>query len=74
MKLIFKNSRGEEKVIAEPKNKKEVLKEINKFLKNHNFKSPYTRIWEEKGRLILDVGSWSEFMIIEGMAFEEWTK
>lgn len=74
MKLIFQNSRGEERVIAEPQNKKEAVKEINKFLDDHNFKSYYTRIWEENGRLIYDVGSWSEFMVIEGMTFEEWVK
>ena len=74
MKLIFQNSRGEERVIAKPQNKKEAVKEINKFLDDHNFKSYYTRIWEENGRLIYDVGSWSEFMVIEGMTFEEWVK
>ena len=74
MKLIFQNSRGEERVIAEPQDKKEAVKEINKFLDDHNFKSYYTRIWEENGRLIYDVGSWSEFMVIEGMTFEEWVK
>ena len=74
VKLIFQNSRGEERVIAEPSNREEVNKEINKFLDAHNFKSYYTRVWAENGRLIFDVGSWSEFMIIEGMSFEEWIK
>ena len=74
MKLIFQNSRGEERVIAEPTNREEISKEIKKFLDEHNFKSYYIRIWEENGRLIYDVGSWSEFMVIEGMTFEEWVK
>ena len=74
MKLIFQNSRGEEKVIAEPQNREEISKEINKFLDDHNFKSYYTRIWEENGRLKLDCGSWSEFFFVEGMTFEEWSK
>lgn len=75
MKLIFQNSRGEERVIAEPQNKKEAVKEINKFLDDHNYKSYYMNVCEDNnGRLRIDVGSWSEFMIIEGMSFEEWVK
>ena len=74
MKLIFQNSCGEERVIAEPTNKEEVHKEIKKFLDEHNFKSYYTRIWEENGRLKYDVGSHTEFFILEGMTFEEYTK
>ena len=73
VKLIFQNSRGEERVIAEPSNREEVNKEINKFLDDHNFKSYYTRVWEENGRLIFDVGSHTEFFILEGMSFKEWS-
>lgn len=73
MKLFFKNSRGEEKVIAEPSNREEVNKEINKFLYDHNFKSYYTRVWEVDGRLIFDVGSWSEVFILDGVKFEDWS-
>ena len=73
VKLIFQNSRGEERVIAEPSNREEVNKGINKFLDDHNFKSYYTRVWEENDRLIFDVGSWSEVFILDGMNFEEWS-
>ena len=73
VKLIFQNSRGEERVIAEPSNREEVNKEINKFLDDHNFKSYYTRVWEENGRLIFDVGSHTEFFLLEGMSFEQWS-
>ncbi len=47
MKLYFQNSRGKERVIAEPTNREEIAKEINKFLADHNFKSYYTRVWEK---------------------------
>ena len=73
MKLYFQNSRGVERLIAEPLNKQEVNKEIDKFLDDHNFKSYYTRVWEADGRLVFDVGSHTEFFILEGMSFEEWT-
>ena len=73
MKLLFKNGKGEEKLIAEPLSREEVIKDINKFLDDHNFKSYYTRVWEENGRLIFDVGSHTEVFILEGMNFEEWS-
>ena len=73
MKLLFQNSRGKERIIAEPSNREEVNKEINKSLDDHNFKSYYTRVWEADGRLIFDVGSWSEVFILEGISFEEWS-
>ena len=73
-RLFFQNSKGEERLIAEPLNRKEVNKEINKFLDDHNFKSYYTRVWEEDGRLIFDVGSHTEGFALEGMSFEDWAK
>ena len=74
MKLFFQNSIQQERLIAEPNNKEEVIDAINKFLDDHNFKSYYTRVWEEEGRLILDVGSWSEVFILDGMSFDDWIK
>ena len=71
MKLIFQNSRGEERVIAEPSNREEAIKEINKFLDNHNFKRYYTRVLEADGRLVFDVGSHTEFFILEGEDYIE---
>ena len=73
MKLYFQNSSGVERLIEEPSNREEVVKEINKFLYDHNYKSYYTRVWEEDDRLMIDVGSWSEFFYLEGMNFEEWS-
>jgi hypothetical protein len=76
MKLIFQNSRNEERVIAECSTIEEVHKEINKFLDTHNFKSYYTRVMpdgDNPNRVILDVGSWSEFFKIDGVTFEDYT-
>lgn len=74
MKLFFQNRYGKERLIAEPSNREEVNREINKFLNDHNFKSYYTRVWEENNRLIFDVGIWSELFVLEGMNFEDWSK
>ena len=65
MKLYFRNSRGEERIIAEPIDEKECHMEIQKFLDEHKFKSYYTRTWTEPdGSKWYDVGSWSEFFIV----------
>lgn len=73
MKLYFQNSYGEERLISEPKTVQECYLEINKFLDKHNFKSYYTRMWEENGRIKLDVGSYSEFFYVDGSSFQEFS-
>lgn len=72
MKLFFHNGFGKEILIAEPKNKEEVIEGINRFLNDHKFKSYYTRIWEECGRLKFDVGSHTEFFYLDGMDYKTW--
>lgn len=70
-KLWFRNSNGDEHVIAECETRQEVNKSIDQFIDDCNkkfpnrkpFKSYYTRSWVEDGRTIFDVGSWSEFFV-----------
>lgn len=72
-KLWFGNSLGQERIIAECKNFSEVMTEIDKFITDANdkwpnkqpFKRYYTRIWNEDGRSVFDVGSHSEFFYFE---------
>lgn len=73
MKLYFENSRGEERVIAEPNTVRECNQEIKKFLDEHNFTSYYSRCWKTPdGRIKVDVGSHTEFFKVEGVTWEEW--
>ena len=65
MKLIFKNSHGKERVIANPQNEEESFKEINKFCDERNFEIYYIRSWIIGNRKKYDVGSWSEFFYLE---------
>lgn len=65
MKLYFHNSYDEERLIGEPVTEKEAIEIINKFLRGHNFISFYTRTWEENNRKWFDVGSHSEFFILD---------
>lgn len=64
-KVIFQNSRKQEREIGTAADMNGAYDVIDKFLDEHNFKSYYKRVWEENGRTKVDVGSWSEFMYIE---------
>ena len=72
MELYFENSRGEERLIAKCETAKDVGKEIQKFLDDHNYKSYYSRSWEVDGRIKIDVGSWSEFFLVDGITYSEY--
>lgn len=65
MKLYFENSYGEERIIAEPKNEREAVKEIYKFCEERNFKIYYHRTWMSGNRKKFDVGSHTEFFYLE---------
>jgi len=76
MKVIFMRANGEEVTIC---NNVESMEEayitINMFLESKNYKSYYSRSWEENGRIFVDVGSHTEFFIIDGVKeFEETEK
>lgn len=67
MKLYFQNSDGVEREIARPKDIEEVHSIITDFLKMARFKSYYTKTMTDSrtNRTIFDVGSHSEFFILE---------
>ena len=71
MKLIFQNSRCGERVISYPQNVEDAIKDIKQFLDDHGFISFYTRVWDENGRIKIDVGSWSEFFFLEGATLKD---
>ena len=64
-KVIFENSRHEEREIGTAVDIEGAYAVIDKFLDDHNFKSYYKRVWKENGRTKVDVGSWSEFFYVE---------
>ena len=63
-KVIFENSRHEEREIGTAVSMDDAYSLIDKFLDGHNFNSYYKRVWEENGRIKVDVGSWSEFFYV----------
>ena len=69
MKVLFENRFGKHREIADVETKQEVNKAIFAFLKEHNFKSYYTRNWvhetsDGKWYVMYDVGSHSEFFCV----------
>lgn len=69
MKVLFENSRGEYREIANVQTKKEVNQSIFQFLQEHNFKSYYTRNWVHETKdgvwhVMYDVGSHTEFFCV----------
>lgn len=62
MILTFENTYGVERTIANVLSEEEAFREIHKFLREHNFKSYYTKITRiGDDHTIYDVGSYTEF-------------
>lgn len=67
MVLLFKNGKGNKRVIAENlTSRKDVYTAINSFLDEHSFKSYYTREVYDKDSVMFDVGSHTEFFYLNG--------
>lgn len=61
--VYFIRSNGEYKLLQENVVQDEVFFIINRFLKEHNYKSYYTRQWATDEGIKYDVGSHSEFFL-----------
>ena len=65
--VYFRRSNGEDKFLANCTDFHTVNEVINHFLKEHNFKSYYSRMWiSAPGHLKIDVGSHTEFFVVKG--------
>jgi hypothetical protein len=66
MKLYFKNSYGERRIIAEPQTEEAAMEAIHVFCEERDFKIYYVRSWmTPDGLKKFDVGSHSEFFYLE---------
>lgn len=74
MKLYFEDRFGYRHIVAESTTKEQLIKEMYKFIhkKNPNFKVYYTRSWiDDEGFEVMDVGSHSEFFLIENEEIDD---
>lgn len=74
MKLFFKNSEGKIRQIAKCETVKDVGHEIQKFLDAHNYKSYYQRSWGNDKKVVIDVGSHTEFFVLRDISYDEYSK
>ena len=66
MKLYFKNTYGQRRVIAEPSSRVEAQKEMYKFCNDRSFVIHYIRTWRDgDGLEVYDVGSHTEFFLLD---------
>ena len=66
LNVIFKNCKGQKRIIGTVKNEESAFKVINDFLDDHNYKSYYTRTWKKDDKTtVIDVGSHTEFFYIQ---------
>ena len=73
MNLYFRDSHGKRRLIAQDVPTKEnIWKHIKRFLDDHNFKSYYTRVWYEDGFTWYDVGSHTEYFLVDANMMEEY--
>lgn len=73
MNLYFRDSQGDKRLIASNvKTVKDISKYIQAFLDEHNFKSYYTRIWYSNGYTWYDVGSHTEFFLVDKNLMERY--
>jgi len=67
MIVYFENSLGVRRQIGNADSSSEVMRIIHNFLEERTYKSYYTRSWVENNETIYDVGSHSEFFIVDGL-------
>lgn len=73
MNLYFRDGYGDKRLIATNLQlEEEIWVHIQKFLDDHDFKSYYTRTWYENGYTWYDVGSHTEFFIVDANLMEQY--
>lgn len=65
MKVYFKDSHGKKRLLKEVETKEDVWKVIQEFLDDHDFTSYYTRLWFTDGYTWFDVGSHTEYFLVD---------
>ena len=69
--FYFKRSNGEKVLLGEDITEEQAMILMNNFLKEHNYKSYYTRAYKVDNRVYYDVGSWSEEFIFVAKGSDE---
>ena len=65
MNVYFRDSYNRNKLLKSNVSKEDVWGIIQEFLDDHHFKSYYTRAWYEDGYTWYDVGSHTEYFLVD---------
>ena len=71
MNVYFRDSKHNKRIIGTANSKEDVYEIITEFLKEHNYKSYYTRVWYDDEYTWFDVGSWTEYFLVDEDIMEE---
>ena len=71
MNVYFRDSHGKKRLLERVYTDEQVWKVIKKFLDDHNFTSYYTRMWFANGYTWYDVGSHTEFFLVDENLMEQ---
>ena len=72
MNVYFKDSYGKKRLLERVYTNEQVWGVIKKFLDDHNFTSYYTRTWFADGYTWYDVGSHTEFFLVDENLMEQY--
>ena len=74
MLLYFENSKGQRRLISNPTTVKDLWKDINQFLKEHNYKSNHKKVNYDEKEWSIDVGSHVELFIVKDFDNEDYNE
>ena len=72
MKVYFRDSQHNKRFLGETETKENAWKIMRKFMDDHNFTCYYTRIWFADGYTWFDVGSHTEYFLVDENLMEEY--
>lgn len=72
MKVYFRDSHNKKRFLEEVTTKENAWKVIQRFMDNHNFTCYYTRTWFQDGYTWYDVGSHTEFFLVDENLMEQY--
>ncbi len=72
MKVYFRDSYGKKRLLKEVETKENAWRVIQEFLDDHDFTSYYTRLWFTEGYTWFDVGSHTEYFLVDENLMEQY--
>ena len=72
MKVYFRDSHEKKRLLKEVETKESAWKVMQEFMDDHNFQCYYTRLWFADGYTWFDVGSHTEYFLVNENLMEQY--